>query len=70
VPVTLPQSSRYWLRQVSLPLALVKGEGFPAAFAGDAFIRAAILVTDGKIARIVAEPVADAGGVKAWIAAA
>jgi cytosine deaminase len=70
VPVTLPQSSRYWLRQVSLPLALVQGEGFPSSFAGDAFIRAAMLIADGKIARIVAEatnektlaePVADAG---------
>ncbi|MCA3630460.1 MAG: cytosine deaminase [Methylobacterium sp.] len=70
MPVTLPQSSRYWLRQVSLPLALVQGEGFPSSFAGDAFIRAAMLIADGKIARIVAEatnektlaePVADAG---------
>ncbi|MFY8155580.1 MAG: hypothetical protein ACOVLI_01810, partial [Rhabdaerophilum sp.] len=61
MPVTLPQSSRYWLRQVSLPLALVQGEGFPARFTGDAFIRAAMLIADGKIARIVGEPVADAG---------
>ena len=41
MPVTLPQNSRFWLRQVSLPLALVEGEGFPAHFTGDAFIRAA-----------------------------
>jgi len=61
VPVTLPQNSRFWLRQVSLPLALVEGEGFPAHFTGDAFIRAAMLIADGKIARIVGEPVADAG---------
>lgn len=61
MPVSLPQTSRYWLRQVSLPLALVKGEGFPATFAGDAFIRAAMLIADGRIARIAAEPVVEAG---------
>jgi len=58
VPVSIPKTSRYWLRQVSVPLALTAGEGFPQAFAGDALVRAAILVADGKIARIVAEPLA------------
>jgi cytosine/creatinine deaminase len=61
VPVTLPQTKRFWLRQVSLPLAITTGEGFPVTSAGDAFIRAAMLIADGRIARIVAEPMAEAG---------
>jgi cytosine/creatinine deaminase len=57
LPIALPQNaSRYWLRQANVPHALVSGEGISPAQGGDTLIRVAILVADGKIARIIAEP--------------
>lgn len=57
MPIALPESaSRYWLRQASVPHALVSGEGIGPAGGGDRLIRAAILIAEGKIARIAAEP--------------
>jgi len=57
LPIALPlNASRYWLRQASVPHALVKGEGIGPHSGGDQLIHAAMLIADGKIARIVAEP--------------
>lgn len=59
MPIALPHNaSSYWLRQAHIPHALVSGEGIGPHSGGDSLIRAAILVSDGKIARIVAEPAA------------
>ncbi|MGL5446037.1 MAG: cytosine deaminase [Rhabdaerophilum sp.] len=63
MPINLPENAaRFWLRQASVPHALVSGEGIGPASGGDSLIRVAILVADGMIARIAAEPVEIADG--------
>lgn len=58
MPIVLPENAaRFWLRQASVPHALVSGEGIGPASGGDSLIRVAVLVADGAIARIVAEPI-------------
>jgi cytosine deaminase len=56
VPIALPDTQAYWLRNVSLPHSLTQGEGISPHRGGDTLVRAALLIAEGKIARIVAEP--------------
>jgi cytosine deaminase len=63
VPITLPDhATRYWLRHAHVPHSLVKGEGIGLATGGDTLLPVAMLIADGRIARIVAEPTAIADG--------
>lgn len=59
MPIALPDdAARFWIRQANVPHALVRGEGIGPATGGDHLIRVAILVADGTVVRIVAEPFA------------
>ncbi len=59
MPIALPvDAARFWIRHANVPHALVRGEGIEPATGGDRLIRVAILVAEGTIARIVAEPCA------------
>lgn len=65
MPISLPAAPAFWLRQVSLPASLTEGEGIVPSSRGDHLIRAAMLIRDGLIARIVAEPVVQEDGLPA-----
>lgn len=64
MPIALPPADTYWLRNASVPEALTTGEGIGPG-SGDSLTRAALLVSQGRFARIVAEPAAITDGLPA-----